>query len=80
MKYSEDKTKEEIEKIANKMNLSKKVESVKYVSGFLHYSISFDDKSSATVPRKHIDDYFDSEGKDGEHEIMNCLSVSTKFF
>lgn len=80
MKYSEDKAKEVIEKIANKMKLSKKVESVKYRGGLLHYSISFNDKSSTTVPRKHIDDYIDSEGKDGEHEIMNCLSVSAKFF
>lgn len=79
MKYSEDKAREVIERIVKKTNLVKKISNVEYISGFLHYRISFDDGSISTVPRKHIDDYIDSEGKYGEHEIETCLSTSVKF-
>lgn len=60
------------------MNLSKKINTVQYIGEHLHYSISFDDNSTSTVPRKHIDDYIDSGGKDGGHEIVTCLSISIR--
>ncbi len=78
MKHSEDKAKEVIETIAKKLNLSKRVKSVKYKGTFLWYSVHFDDNSSCAVPGKHIDDYIDSKGKSGEKEIMDCLSISVK--
>lgn len=71
MGYSEKQAKEVIEKIVKEINFSKKVKSVWF---FGHkYTVSFDDGLSCIIKRSCIDDYLDSEGRDGRQAIITCL-------